>query len=103
VNRLWVVRSVALLLVVVGLQAGSFRGFDNSRQWVHGADEGAATVLAEVRKPHAKPAPPSAAASPPRPARGDSSVALTLTERSRGSARAASRHHVPDPTGPPRA
>lgn len=100
VNRPWLVRAVAMLLLLVGLQAGTFRDFDSSHQWAAGADDGTVAVLTEGRKADGDAVALQAAALP-RPACRELPGALRLARHSVG-ARALS-HHLPDPTGPPRA
>lgn len=101
-NRLWIVRTVALLLVFVGLQGGSFRDLDGGQQWVYGADNGVAAVLAETREPDAVPLTPPAA-QPPRVARAPLGMAFAAPARTVRGSRAFLPHLHPDPTGPPRA
>ncbi len=102
VDRSWIVRTVALLLVLVGLQAGAFRDLDTGHEWYFGAEDSSAAVMAEARKadpeiagltaadaPRALPVPPRAAPRP-RTALVDSGAFPPRSLR-------------PDPTGPPRA
>lgn len=94
VNRPWVVRWVALLLVFVGLQAGSFRDLDTGEQRYFGTADYHAAVAPEAGKPQALP-PAVPAAQAPRAA----PVAQVLP----AAAVRAGAFHFFDSTGPPRA
>jgi hypothetical protein len=102
VNRPWLVRAVALLLVLVGLHAGSFQDLDAGHERYYGNDDYTSAVRPEVRKSDLDTVEPQPAQDrPERPAavyraiQGPSTratpVAL-LPQRFR-----------PAPTGPPRA
>jgi hypothetical protein len=102
VNRPWAVRAVALLLVLVGLQAGSFSDPDTGDERYYGTEDYSAVVRPEARKPDAVP-PPLPAVQPPGAPQTALSSALVTPARHRTGARAFPKHRVPDPTGPPRA
>ena len=101
-NRPWPVRAVALLLVLVGLQAGSFSDLDMGDERYCGTEDYSAVVRPEARKPDAVPPPLPAAQPPGAPQTALSSASVTPALH-RAGARAFPKHHVPDPTGPPRA
>jgi hypothetical protein len=101
VNRPWLVRAVALLLVLLGLQAGSFRDLDAGHERYYGTEDYSAAVRPEARKPHAVP-PPLPAAQPPGAPLALLDFALLPPTRRPADVRAFPQHHVPDPTGPPR-
>jgi hypothetical protein len=50
VSRPRIVRSIALLLVLVGVQAGAFRDLETGHEWVFGTEDHSAAVLSEARK-----------------------------------------------------
>jgi hypothetical protein len=87
-------------MLLVGLQAGAFRDLTASDERYYGAPDYSAAVRPEARKPDAVP-PPDAAAQPPL-ARMSSGAQLRPAPRRTGAV-AFPPHHVPDPTGPPRA
>lgn len=96
VNRPWVVRIVALLLVLVGLQAGAFRDPDAGDERYYGTSDYSAAVAAQTRLPDALPPPAPAAQLPRAPDRASAAPVARV--------RAAARpFYLPDPTGPPRA
>ena len=93
-------RLVALLLVLVGLQAGAFRDPPTNDERYYGTEDYSAAVAPEARKPKAIPLPDAVA--PPPLAR----VRLGMQPQPgqlRADAGGFPPHHVPDPTGPPRA
>jgi hypothetical protein len=96
VIRPWLVRAVALLLVLVGLQAGSFRDLDTGDAPYYGTADYGAVVAVEARLADGLP-PPAPVARLPQAQHGDGALP---TEPVRAAARA---FHLPDPTGPPRA
>ena len=102
VNRPWIVRTVALLLVLVGLQAGAFSDLDRGDERYYGTEDYSAVGRPEARKPDAVPLP-LPAAQPPRALQSSLFPALFTPPRRFTGARAFARHRVPDPTGPPRA
>jgi len=96
------VRTVALLLVLVGLQAGAFRDLDTGHEWYFGTGDHSAAVLPEARK-----ADPTIGMGPIAEApRIRQAPVIAETARDAlpetGSVRAVHRL-LPDPTGPPRA
>lgn len=101
-NRPWIVRFIALLLVLVGLQAGAFRDLDTGHEWVFGTEDASAAVMSEARKADPKTDRLPVADAPsalPDP------VCATLPLRAApeiGGAPSA-RAYLPSPTGPPRA
>jgi len=102
VNRPWLVRSIALLLVLVGLQAGSFRDLDAGHERYYDTDDYASAVRPEVRKSDLDTVEPQPAQDRP--------VGRTAAHRAIeiASACAAPVAHPPQrfrpaPTGPPRA
>lgn len=97
VNRPWVVRTVALLLVLVGLQAGAFRDLPTHDERYYGAEDYGVAVAPESAKPHALPPAEPVAQLPHAPYR-----AFAMPPALVGAA-AAHAFHLPDPTGPPRA
>ena len=101
-NRPWLVRTVALLLVLLGLQAGSFRDLDAGHERYYGTEDYSAVVRPEARKPDAVP-PPLPAAQPPGALQAALFPASLTPPRRFTGARAFARHRIPDPTGPPRA
>jgi hypothetical protein len=102
VNRPWIVRTVALLLVLVGLQAGAFSDLDRGDERYYGTEDYSAVVRPEARKPDAIPLP-LPAAQPPRALQAALFPASLAPARRLTVARAFTPHHLPDPTGPPRA
>jgi hypothetical protein len=102
VDRPWIVRSVALLLTLVGLQAGAFHDLETKQKRYFGVDDHSAAVLAESRKADpaidAEPAPaPAAVPVAARRAQAEyPAAALSVVF-------VASQRRLPDPTGPPRA
>lgn len=101
-NRPWLVRTVALLLVLVGLQSGSFRDLDTGHERYYGTEDYSAAVRPEARKSDLGPVEPPAALPPRRNGSApvtDSSVPARLA----GGGDASPRRFLPDPTGPPRA
>lgn len=99
-SRPWVVRAVALLLVLVGLQAGSFHDLDTSHERYYGTEDYSAAVRPEARKSEGVPVePPSLPNDADRPAIASRASASPVAV-SRGRAAPARRLH-PDPTGPP--
>lgn len=101
-NRLWIVRAVALLLVLVGLQAGAFGDLDTGDERYYGSEDYSAVVRPEARKPDAVPQPLPAAQPPCQPQAALFPASLAPARRL-AAARAFTPHHLPDPTGPPRA
>lgn len=102
VNRPWIVRAVALLLVLVGLQAGSFQDLDAGHERYYGNDDYTSAVRPEVRKSdldgvEAQPAEDR----PERPAAVYRAIEIPST-RATSAALPAPRFR-PAPTGPPRA
>lgn len=101
-NRPWIVRNVALLLVLVGLQAGAFRDLDTGQEWVFGTEDASAAVMSEARKadPEMDGLPVAdAPAALPVPVR----AALEFRTAPEILGVSAPRSFLPDPTGPPRA
>lgn len=96
VNRPWLVRSVALLLVLVGLQAGAFRDLPTNDERYYGTEDYTAAVAPEAGKPHVLP-PASPAAQRPHAVHWRYAVSSAPVRA------AAHTLHRPDPTGPPRA
>lgn len=94
VNRPWLVRSIALLLVLIGLQAGSFRDLDTGEQRYFGTADYHAAVAPESGKPLALPPAVPAAQLP--------SAAPVAPVLPVAAARAGAFHFF-DSTGPPRA
>ncbi|HEU4647403.1 MAG TPA: hypothetical protein VFS80_17745 [Burkholderiales bacterium] len=101
-NCPWLVRAVALLLVLVGLQAGSFQDLDAGHERFYGTDDYTSAVRPEVRKSELDSVEPQPAQDRPErqaamyrvieiPSASATPVAL-LPQRFR-----------PAPTGPPRA
>ena len=101
-KRLWIVRAVALLLALVGLQAGSFRDLDAGDERYSGTEDYSAVVRPEARKPDVIPLP-LPAAQPPGAPMALLVSALRPPSRRPAGVRAFPRHRLPDPTGPPRA
>jgi len=100
VNRPWVVRAVALLLVLVGLQAGAFRDLPTNDERYYGTEDYSAAVRPEARKSEGMPVEPPAALT--AEARRDTAArawAMPASLAQAGAARASWLH--PDPTGPP--
>lgn len=100
--RPWIVRSVALLLTLVGLQAGAFDSLETQQKRYFGVDQYGAAVLAESRKAEpaidSEPAPaPAAVPVATRRTQGEHPVAALSVLF------VASQRRLPDPTGPPRA
>lgn len=92
------VRAVALVMLLIGLQAGSFGDLSASDERYYGTPDHSAALRPEPRKPDAVPLP-DAAAQPPiarRPAGAQPRPALSRTDAGGFPA-----HVVPDPTGPP--
>ena len=100
-NRPGIVRAVALLLVLVGLQAGSFSDLDTGDERYYGTEDYSAVVRPEAREPDAVPPPLPTAQPPGAPMALLFSPLLPPTRRPPG-VRAFPQHRVPDPTGPPR-
>lgn len=101
-NRPWIVRAVALLLVLVGLQAGSFRDLDAGHERYYGAENYSAAVRPEARKPAAVPVEPPAA-QPPRLAPATGFTAFAPLAQAATGGNALPQRLRPAPTGPPRA
>ena len=102
VNRSWAVRSIALLLVLVGLQAGSFQDLDAGHERYYGTDDYTSAVRPEVRKSELDAVePPLAQDQPVAPMAAHRGIEIAAT----GAAPAAhpSHRYRPAPTGPPRA
>lgn len=100
-NRPGIVRAVALLLVLVGLQAGSFSGLDSGDERYYGTEDYSAVVRPEARKPDVIPVP-LPAAQPPRVAPATEFAAFAaLAQAETGNA--LPQRLRPTPTGPPRA
>ena len=98
----WIVRTVALLLVLVGLQAGAFRDLDTGHEWYFGTEDASAAVRPEARKSDVLPVhPPSA--QPPRWVAALTFTAFASPARRATGGGACSQRLLPDPTGPPRA
>lgn len=96
VNRPWVVRLVAVLLVLVGLLAGAFRDLPTNDERYYGTEDYSAAVAPEAGKPHALPAALPAAQLP--------QAAYPAYAMPLAPVRAAAHaFRLPDPTGPPRA
>jgi hypothetical protein len=102
VNRPGIVRAVALVLMLVGPQAGSFSDLDTGGERYYGTEDYSAVVRPEARKPQAVPLP-LPAAQPPGAPRALLVCALRPPIRRPAGGRAVPQHLVPDPTGPPRA
>ena len=101
-NRSWIVRSVALLLVLVGVQAGSFRDLYAGHERYYGTEDYSAAVRPEARKPDVVPVhPPSA--QPPRWVAEAPFTAFASPARCATGGGASPQRLLPDPTGPPRA
>lgn len=100
-NRPWIVRTVALLLVLVSLQAGAFRDLEADYEWCFGTAESSAAVVCEARKADPAIAEPPAGAVPPRAAPALAVDAVGTVLNARGAC--ATRAFRPSPTGPPRA
>ena len=101
-NRSWIVRSVALLLVLVGVQAGSFRDLDAGHELYYGTKDDSAAVRPEARKPDVVPAHPPPV-QPPRWFSEPPFTAFASPARRTTGGRASPQRLLPDPTGPPRA
>ncbi|MDH4096484.1 MAG: hypothetical protein OEV81_17050 [Betaproteobacteria bacterium] len=101
-NRFWLVRAVALLMLVSGMQAGALRGIDTGDERYYGNPETSTAVRPEARKSDVIPLP-EPAAQPPQPQQWASGDALPQPGQLPAGARALPQHRVPDPTGPPRA
>jgi hypothetical protein len=102
VNRPWLVRAVALLLVLVGLQAGSFQDLDNGHERYYGNDDYTSAVRPEVRKSDLDSVEPQPAQDRPV----DPSPAHRTIEIASACATPAALllpRFRPAPTGPPRA
>ena len=95
-------RTVALLLVLVGLQAGTFSDLDAGDERYYGTEDYSAVVRPEARKPDVIPLP-LLAAQPPGAPLALLVCALRPPSRRPAGVRAFARYRVPDPTGPPRA
>jgi hypothetical protein len=102
VNRSWIVRSVALLLVLVGVQAGSFRDLYAGHERYYGTEDYSAAVRPEARKPDVVPVDPPFA-QPPRRVAAPPFTAFASPARRATGGRASPRRLLPDSTGPPRA
>jgi len=109
--RDWFLRAVALLLVALALQSGSFGELTDAKKWYFGSPDHSSAVLPELRKALAKRAEADAAlgaddAPGAAPLRSAPVVARTAFT---GHAPLAAREVpqpprlLPDPTGPPRA
>lgn len=96
VSRPWVVRSIALLLVLVGLQAGAFRDLPTNDERYYGTEDYSAAVAPEAGKPHVLPPAVPAAQRP-------HAVHWRYVIPTAPVGAAAHAFHRPDPTGPPRA
>jgi hypothetical protein len=102
VNRPWLVRAVALLLVLVGLQAGSFQDLDTGHERHYGTDDYTSAVRPEVRKSDLDTVEPQPAqARLERPAAVYRAIQVPST-RATPVAVLPPRFR-PAPTGPPRA
>jgi hypothetical protein len=102
VNRPWLVRAVALLLVLVGLQAGSFRDLDTGHERYYGNDDYTSAVRPEVRKSDLDTVEPQPAQD--RLERPASMHRAIQVPSSRATPVALlSQRFRPAPTGPPRA
>ena len=101
-NRSWLVCAVALLMLVSGMQAGALRAIDAGDERYCGNPEYSAAARPEARKSDAVPLP-EPAAQPPQAPRRVARLAPPLPVELPAGARALPRHHLPDPTGPPRA
>ncbi len=93
------VRAVALLMLLVGLQAGSFRDLTASEERYYGAPDHSVAARPEVRQPDALPLP-GPSAQPPRP---EYRATVELPPPPKPDRAGAFPRHHPDPTGPPRA
>lgn len=93
-------RAIALLLVLVGLQAGAFRDLTTSDERYYGAPDYSAAARPEARKPDALP-PPDAVAQPPLARVSPGAQPQPVLVRT--DAGAFPPHLVPEATGPPRA
>lgn len=101
-NRPWLVRAVALLLVLVGLHAGSFQDLDAGHERYYGNDDYTSAVRPEVRKSDLDTVEPQPAQDrPERPASVYRAIQVPLT-RAMPVALLSPRFR-PAPTGPPRA
>jgi hypothetical protein len=94
VNRPWVVRSIAVLLVLVGLQAGSFRGPDTGDERYYGTSVYGGAVAPEAGKSQTLPSAVPAAQWP---------RAAHVAHVLQGLAVRTVAFHFFDSTGPPRA
>jgi len=102
VNRPWLVRSVALLLVLVGLHAGSFQDLDAGHERYYGNDDYTSAVRPEVRKSDLDSVEPQPAQDrPERPAAVYRAIEIP-SARATPVALLPPRFR-PAPTGPPRA
>jgi hypothetical protein len=102
VHRPWIVRTVALLLVLVGLQAGAFHDLETGHEWYFGTEDNSAAVMSVARK--ADPAidgVPVADAPSALPLPVHRALECRTTPEIVGAC--APRAFLPDPTGPPRA
>ena len=102
-NRSWIVRAVALLLVLVGLQSGAFRDPHAGHDWYFGHADDGAVMLADARK-----ADPQVAAEPATgvPVHAAAPAAAAQARRAAPPAIATASlapFLLPDPTGPPAA
>lgn len=95
-------RSVALLLVLVGLQGGAFRILDAEQERYLGPEATGAAVLAESRKPDPAGQLPSALHMPPA-SRAPVAAAFEHRRPAASGGFETPPHRFPDPTGPPRA
>ena len=101
-NRSWIVRSVGLLLVLVGLQAGSFQDLDTGHERYYGTDDYTSAVRPEVRKSDLDTVEPQPAQDRlERPAAMYRAIPVPST-RATPVALLPPRFR-PAPTGPPRA
>ena len=98
----WFVRSVALLLVLVGLQSGSFQDLDAGQERYYGAQDFSAAVRAEARKTDPVLGAGSAADAPTALPRALMVARAPQRSRALGIA-CLPQYLLPDPTGPPRA
>lgn len=95
-------RIVALLLVLVGLQAGAFRDLDTGHEWYFGAEDNSAAVMAESREAdRAITGVPAAHAPSALPAPVGAATEIDAAPGSAGPS--APRAFRPHATGPPRA
>lgn len=101
-NRPWLVRAVALLLVLVGLHAGSFHDLDTGHERYYGNDDYTSAVRPEVRKSDLDSVEPQPAQD--RPARPAAVYRVIQVPATRATPVALLPPRFrPAPTGPPRA